>query len=96
MRDLTAQLNRTLNRELHTWTPGHDHEIDPWRGIRAQAQQPPTVDRNYATLLDLDVNPPIRTWHAINMVSGEYMISAATFDGDLHNPNDSDGASQLG
>ena len=54
--------------------------------------------------MGLDVNqyiivatPPFRTtWHSIDMVSGEYMIGAATYDANHHDPTDSDGASQIG
>ena len=81
---------------------GYDHDEGPRRGIRAQVQQPPNLDQHHATLLDLDVNqsvtvvtPPILVGHTIDMVSGEYMVGAATYFDDPLQPRNNEGVCSL-
>ena len=74
-----AQLEFTINHELCTWASGHEREAAPWRGIRAQVQQPPKVDHNHATVLDIEVNQYIKVVTDMALGTGSRSCSCLQF-----------------
>ena len=67
------------------------------------AQQPPSLNHDHDALLQLDISqyitvraPPLWVWHSPDMISGEYVVGAPTYNILHHDDNDCDGTTELG
>ena len=96
-----AQRNLSVNTAVQKWVV--DQRGDAWRGVTAQVQQPITTNSDYDAFLPLYVEqwvtviaPPVWTWHTVDMLSGEFMVAAATTDAHAYHTRVHEEAVQVG
>jgi hypothetical protein len=79
-----TQLNQAPTHQIHAWMNRLTH--DPWRGLRAIAQQPFNSSPPHAAYVPLTqgqqvtiLSPPFWVWLDHSLLTGTYMVAVTTF-----------------
>ena len=86
---------------VQEWVDGQGDDL--WRGIAAQVRQPTITYVEHDAILPTEIDtwvtvvaPPVWTWRTPDLVSGEFMVVAATTDPQPHHATDNADAIQVG